>query len=202
MQKRKVILVTDGDEYVKRTLEEMAKQFGGRCISLSQGNPSLLTGEQLVQLILQTPYDPVFVMFDDSGIVGEGAGERALHYVATHEQIEVLGAIAVASHTRHREWTKVDVCIDRDGELTEYGVDKEGIREWELKRVSGDTVDCLDQLPIPIIIGIGDIGKMGYRDHIRFGSPITKKAIELILERSGYDACTKSHSNFIEFERK
>jgi stage V sporulation protein AE len=188
MRKRKVILVTDGDEHVKRTLEEMAKQFGGRCISRSQGNPSLLTGEQLVELILQTPYDPVLVMFDDSGIVGEGAGERALHYVATHEQIEVLGAIAVASDTRHREWAKVDVCIDRDGELTEYGVDKEGIREWELKRVNGDTVDCLDQLPIPIIVGIGDIGKMRYRDHIRFGSPITKKAIELILERSGYDA--------------
>ena len=63
MKKRKVILVTDGDQHVQRALEWLAKQLGGRCISQSQGNPSRLTGKQLVDLILQTPYDPVFVMF-------------------------------------------------------------------------------------------------------------------------------------------
>ncbi|KHF27449.1 hypothetical protein LR68_03729 [Anoxybacillus sp. BCO1] len=98
--------MTDGDEHVRRALEWLAKQFGARCISQSQGNPSWLTGKQLVELILQTPYDPVFVMFDDSGIIGEGAGEQALRYVATHEQIDVLGAIAVASDTNNQEWTK------------------------------------------------------------------------------------------------
>jgi len=86
MKKRKVILVTDGDQHVQRALEWLAKQLGGRCISQSKGNPSRLTGKQLVDLILQTPYDPVFVMFDDSGIIGEGAGEQALRYVATHKQ--------------------------------------------------------------------------------------------------------------------
>jgi hypothetical protein len=30
----------------------------------------------------------------------------------------------------------------------------------------------------------GIIGKMEYRDHIKCGSPITRKAIDLILERS------------------
>lgn len=183
--KRRVIVVTDGDEFAWRTIQLIAKEMGGRCISRSRGNPSVLTGEQLVSLILQTPYDPVFVMFDDCGAIGEGAGEQALKYVATHEQIDVIGAIAVASNTHQHEWTKVDVSIDRDGHLTEYGVDKEGIRELEVGRINGDTVYCLEQLNIPVIVGIGDIGKMGYRDHIKYGSPITKKAVELILERSG-----------------
>ncbi|MBB5323496.1 stage V sporulation protein AE [Anoxybacillus tepidamans] len=185
MKKRRVIVVTDGDEFAWRTIQQIAKEVGGRCISRSRGNPSALTGKQLVSIILQTPHDPVFVMFDDCGAIGEGAGEQALKYVATHEQIDVIGAIAVASNTHQREWTKVDVCIDRDGQLTEYGVDKEGIRELEIGRINGDTVYCLEQLNIPIVVGIGDIGKMGYRDHIKYGSPITKKAVELILERSG-----------------
>jgi stage V sporulation protein AE len=188
MKKRRVILVTDGDEFAYRTIQYIAGQIGGRCISRSHGNPTKLTGEELVELILQTPYDPVFVMFDDCGAIGEGAGEQALQYVATHEQIEVLGALAVASNTHKHEWAKVHVSIDRDGNVTEYGVDKEGIPELEVGRINGDTVYCLDQLKIPIIVGIGDIGKMGYRDHIKHGSPITRKAVEFILERSGYDA--------------
>ena len=48
-------------------------------------------------MILQTPHDPVFVMFDDSGLQGEGPGETAMKYVAMHPDIEVLGVIAVAS---------------------------------------------------------------------------------------------------------
>lgn len=197
MKKRRVIIVTDGDEFAWRTIQHVAQEIGGRCISRSRGNPSALNGEQLVSLILQTPYDPVFVMFDDGGAIGEGAGEQALKYVATHEQIDVVGALAVASNTHQHEWTKVNVSIDRDGYLTEYGVDKEGIRELEIGRINGDTVYCLEQLNIPIIVGIGDIGKMGYRDHIKYGSPITKKAIELILERSGqFDDKNERHTDF------
>jgi len=197
MKKRRVIIVTDGDEFAWRTIQHVAQEVGGRCISRSRGNPTVLTGEELVSLILQTPYDPVFVMFDDCGAIDEGAGEQALKYVATHEQIEVIGALAVASNTHQHEWTKVDVSIDRDGYLTEYGVDKEGIRELEIGRINGDTVYCLEQLNIPIIVGIGDIGKMGYRDHIKYGSPITKKAVELILERSGqFDDKNERHTDF------
>ncbi|MFC0298107.1 stage V sporulation protein AE [Geobacillus jurassicus] len=185
MEKRRVILVTDGDEFARRAIERVAAEIGGRCISRSQGNPTKLSGEQLVELILQTPHDPVLVMFDDCGALGEGAGEQALRYVATHEQIEVLGALAVASNTHQHEWTKVHVSIDCDGVITEYGVDKEGVRDLEVGRINGDTVYCLDQLNIPLIVGIGDIGKMGYRDHAKYGAPITRKAVELILERSG-----------------
>ncbi|GHI01451.1 stage V sporulation protein AE [Neobacillus kokaensis] len=184
--KRRVILVTDGDEYTKRTLEHIAKEIGARCISKSQGNPSRLTGPELIELIKQAPCDPVLVMFDDSGIVGEGSGESALKYVAVHQDIEVLGAVAVAAKSRHEEWARVDVSIDREGELTPYGVDKFGIPELEIGRINGDTVYCLDELNIPIIVGIGDIGKMARRDSYKLGSPITKKAIELILERSGF----------------
>jgi stage V sporulation protein AE len=184
--RRRVILITDGDEYAKRAVEHVAREIGGRCISSSQGNPSTLTGEKLVQLIKKSPYDPVLVMFDDSGIVGEGAGENALKFVAGHEEIEVLGIIAVAAKSRHEEWSRIDVSIDRDGNLTPYGVDKFGIPELEIGRINGDTVYCLDELEVPIIVGIGDIGKMAKRDSYKNGSPITKKAVELILERSGF----------------
>ena len=79
--RRRVILITDGDEYAKRAIEHVAHEVGGRCITMSQGNPSVLTGEELVNLIKKAANDPVLVMFDDSGLVGEGAGERALKYV-------------------------------------------------------------------------------------------------------------------------
>ncbi len=186
-KKRRVIIVTDGDEYAARTIQYVAAQIGGRAISQSQGNPTTLSGAQIIELILKAKSDPVFVMFDDCGLLGEGAGEVALKYVAEHPQIEVLGIIAVASKTHQTEWTRVDVSIDRFGELTEYGVDKSGLKDLELGRISGDTVYCLDQLKVPIIVGIGDIGKMARKDSVKVGSPITMKAVELILERSGYN---------------
>lgn len=184
--RRHVILITDGDDYARKSIEHIANEVGGRCISLSHGNPTTLDGQHIVKLIKKATYDPVFVMFDDSGFVGEGAGERALKYVARHKDINVLGIIAVAAKTRQAEWTRVDVCIDRDGELTPYGVDKYGLQEMEKGRLYGDTVYCLDEIDVPIKVGIGDIGKMAKKDHYEIGSPITKKAVELVLERSGY----------------
>lgn len=191
--RRRVIFITDGDEYAKRAVELVANDIGGRCISMSQGNPSVLTGQELVKLIKEAPYEPVLVMFDDSGIVGEGAGEIAMKYVADHQEIEVLGIIAVAAKSHHEEWTRIDVSIDREGELTPYGVDKFGIPELEIGRINGDTVYCLDNLNVPIIIGIGDIGKMARHDDYKLGSPITRKAVELILERSGFHDKKNGH---------
>ncbi|MFD2679568.1 stage V sporulation protein AE [Bacillus seohaeanensis] len=189
--KRKVILITDGDEYAKRAVECVAKQYGGRCISSSQGNPSVLTGPEIIKLIQKAKSDPVFVMFDDSGFLGEGLGERALKFVANHPSVDVLGVIAVAAKTRQAEWTRVDVCIDKFGELTPYGVDKFGVPELEMGKLNGDTVYSLDALNVPVIVGVGDIGKMAKRDDYKEGSPITKKAVEIILERSGYYDETK-----------
>ncbi|WP_428908987.1 stage V sporulation protein AE [Niallia sp. Krafla_26] len=185
-RKRKVILVTDGDDYARRSLEIVAKEIGGRCISMSHGNPSVLSGPEIVKHIKKAKGEPVLVMFDDSGIMGEGAGETALKYVANHEELEVLGVIAVASKTRKEEWTRITVSIDREGNLTEKGVDKFGIQEMEDGRLYGDTVYCVDQLTVPIVVGIGDIGKMAGKDHYEIGSPITKQAVQLILERSGF----------------
>lgn len=186
--KRKIIIITDGDEYAKKTVEHVAREIGGRCISLSYGNPSHIDGPEIVKHIKSAANDPVLVMFDDSGLVGEGDGEKAMKYVATHPDIHLLGIVAVASKTRQAEWTKVDVCIDREGELTEFGVDKYGVREMERGRINGDTVYSIDSLHAPIVVGIGDIGKMSNRDDIKKGSPVTKLAVKLILERSGYIA--------------
>lgn len=183
-----MIIVTDGDEYAKRTVEFVAREIGGRCISVSQGNPTVIGGPELVKLISQTPRDPVLIMVDDSGYIGEGAGEHVMKYLAKHPDIDILGVIAVASKTKHSEWTKVDVCIDRDGNLTGNGVDKFGVPEMERGIINGDTVYSIDSLNVPIVVGIGDIGKMAAKDRIEIGSPITKMAVELILERSGWDA--------------
>lgn len=84
------------------------------------------------------------------------------------------------------EWTKIHISIDQNGEFTHYGVDKYGIPEMDVGRMSGDTVYVLDELKLPIVVGVGDIGKMGKRDSYEVGAPITKKAVDYILERSGF----------------
>ncbi|NLJ99876.1 MAG: stage V sporulation protein AE, partial [Clostridia bacterium] len=43
MKRRKVILITDGDKVARDSVEAVAREVGGRCISLSSGNPTLLT---------------------------------------------------------------------------------------------------------------------------------------------------------------
>lgn len=184
---RNVIIITDGDKVASKAIQEVAHDVGGRCISRSAGNPTPLNGEEIVYQILRAAYDPVLVMFDDNGQGGFGDGEKSLKYVATHPSIKVLGAIAVASNTDAVEGTHIDLAIDAEGEIVQSGVDKEGHVEFSKElRIYGDTVDILDGLPIPLIIGIGDIGKMSGHDHFRYGAPITRKAVEIILERSGY----------------
>src|SRR5690554_575216 len=108
-RKKRIIIVTDGDEYAWKALERIAKDFDGSCISQSQGNPTELSGEQIVKFIMEAKKEPIFVMFDDSGAFGEGRGEEALMYVAKHPNIEVLGVLAVASKTKRGEWTKIDL---------------------------------------------------------------------------------------------
>ena len=105
-ERRRVILITDGDEYARKSLEIVAKEIGGRCLSMSHGNPTMLKGYEIMKLIKKTTHDPVLIMFDDSGFIGEGAGEQALKYIAYHPDIEVLGIIAVASRTEKRNGPK------------------------------------------------------------------------------------------------
>jgi stage V sporulation protein AE len=182
--RRDVILITDGDDVARGVIEQVAKDIGGQCITCSAGNPTPLSGQELVSMIMEAESEPVLVMFDDNGQGGSGKGEQALREVALHPGINVLGAIAVASNTVSMRCAHVDVVIDGKGRIVEHGVNKEGdLTPFNTKCICGDTVELLDELPIPIVVGIGDIGKMKGRDHIRRGAPITHKAIQIILER-------------------
>lgn len=185
--KRKIILVTDGDMVAKKAVETASKNIGARCISCSAGNPTRLTGEELVSLIKKAPHDPVVVMLDDRGHLGQGKGEKALEFIANHPDIQVLGALAVASNTHFASSVEVDCSVTCLGTVTQEAVNKSGqpgIRESS--SLVGDTVENLDSLNIPVIVGIGDIGKMDGADNPDFGAPLTTRALLEILDRSGF----------------
>ncbi|MBA4600965.1 stage V sporulation protein AE [Thermoactinomyces mirandus] len=182
MNKRKIIIVTDGDQIARQALEKAAEQLGVRCISLSVGNPSPFGGPELVDLVKQAAYDPVIVMFDDCGDEKEGIGEQSLKYVATRPDIDVIGAIAVAFNCKKSKGTPVHVAIDRNGQIISSSVDKSGQIVYDQPlRILGDTLEVLNELPIPFVVGIGDLGKMQHQDEVKIGAPVTTKALQLIL---------------------
>ncbi|OPZ72410.1 MAG: hypothetical protein BWY80_01136 [Firmicutes bacterium ADurb.Bin456] len=185
-QKRKVILVTDGDRIAQKAVETAARNVGARCISRSAGNPTRQSGQELVKLIKDAPLDPVVVMLDDRGFSGPGRGETALAYIAGHPDIQVLGILAVASNTDKACGCRVDASVSRTGQVIEGPVDKWGLPEKEL--LQGDTVGVIDGLNVPLVIGIGDIGKMDRADAAEKGAPLTTKAFQTILDRSGFNA--------------
>lgn len=187
-EKVRVILVTDGDRCAQQAVESVAAELNLRCISASGGNPTPISGQEIVELLKTVPFDPVLVMFDDRGRRDKGKGETALEYVANHPDIEVLGAVAVASNTTGIEGVTADACVSGNGEVVQKSVDKYGQEKTSRSDhpvVSGDTVDVLNEVEVPVIIGIGDIGKMDKADDVRRGAPITRRAIEEILKRSG-----------------
>ncbi|MGZ4133888.1 MAG: stage V sporulation protein AE [Tumebacillaceae bacterium] len=185
---RKVIIITDGDQVARKAVEKAAAEAGCRVISRSSGNPTPLDGEQIVNLVKHAKHDPVLVMFDDNGNGDFGYGEQAIEYVTKHPDIEVLGAVAVASNTPEVEGVRVDFSVDQYGHVIEDAVDKDGHPSHDSHAVVyGDTVDVLSEVDIPIIVGVGDIGKMQGKDHFLKGAPITKAAILEILKRSGYE---------------
>jgi len=182
--KRKVILVTDGDRIAKGAVETAALNIGARCISRSAGNPTTRSGEELVELIKTAPKDPVVVMLDDRGFNGMGRGEKAMAYIARHQDIQVLGVLAVASNTEKVCGCRVNASVSRSGRVIEGPVDKCGRPKQHL--LEGDTVEVVDSLNIPLVIGIGDIGKMDGADEVEKGAPLTTKALKTILDRSGF----------------
>lgn len=185
--RKKVILITDGDKLARKTVETVAKNIGGCCISRSGGNPTPISGEEIVKLIKSAHAEPVLVMLDDRGDTRKGKGETALEYIFRHPDIEVLGAVAVASNSCEFCGIPVAKSITCDGKIVDGPVDKEGNAEPRgHKWLEGDTVDILNKLEIPVVIGIGDIGKMSKKDYFLRGAPITTKAVEFILQRSGY----------------
>lgn len=193
-KKRRVILVTDGDRVARGAVEIAAKNIGGRCISASAGNPTPITGTQMVELIKQAKYDPVVVMVDDRGSRYKGKGECVLEHVARHPDLEVIGVLAVASNTNCKEGTKVDYSLDKNKNRIEGQVDKEGNKISNQSVIMGDTVDVLNELKerVPFVIGVGDIGKMDGKDNPHKGATVTTKALELIMdhykkENGGFD---------------
>ncbi|MDS1030932.1 stage V sporulation protein AE [Bacillota bacterium LX-D] len=186
--KRKVIIITDGDKVAQRCIENIAQKVGGRCISLSAGNPTPLKGSEIVELIKQAHHDPVFVMFDDRGCCSKGPGEKAMEYIGKDPDIEILGAVAVASNTSNTKGIKVDYSVTSEGTLVDQAVDKFGNSLPSHSNILyGDTVDALNHLNIPIVIGTGDTGKMDGADDIKRSSPVTTKAIIEILKKNGYN---------------
>ncbi|SDL64637.1 stage V sporulation protein AE [Sediminibacillus halophilus] len=183
---KKVIIITDGDEYAKKTMDYLSQQLGGTCLAYLSDNPTHASEKQVTEAIMAAPEEPVYVLIDDAGAPGPGAGEKILLGLAKNENIQIMGAIAVAAHTKNAEWTRFTLAIDQDGQLTSNGISKEGIPIPEIGRINGDTIYSLDQVDIPVVVAIGDIGKMQGKDDIKKGSPITRKAIEIILERGGY----------------
>lgn len=180
----RVIIITDGDKVARRTMELAAERLGLRCISASAGNPTPLSGPELVALITEAAYDPVLVMVDDKGNPGRGPGETALAHICTHPDLQVLGAIAVASNTRRARGVSVDLSVTRDGRVIEFPVTKDGFPDVHHKALVGDTVDVLRELKVPFIIGIGDPGKMEGADCLKNGSCVTTKAIMELLTRT------------------
>jgi stage V sporulation protein AE len=182
---RKVVVITDGDRIATKVVEKVAKNVGGRAISLSGGNPTEVSGTEIAEAVKSTPYDPVLVMFDDCGARGKGRGEIALEELAKDPEIEILGAVAVASNTAHVEGVTSDVSVTREGEIIDASVDKDGNRKGG-HVIEGDTVDILNRLNISVVVGVGDLGKMQDADLVTEGARITTLAVQEVLKRSHY----------------
>ncbi|MGE5582634.1 MAG: stage V sporulation protein AE [Bacillota bacterium] len=187
MTKRKIVVITDGDRIAQKVVEKVARNVHGRAISLSGGNPTLASAEKISQAIKETPRDPVLVMVDDCGDKGAGPGERVLQSLAKDPELEILGVVAVASNTAHVEGIPVTASVARDGSIVDSPVDKDGFPEPKGHyKVEGDTVDVLNSLNIPLVIGVGDLGKMEDADLVEDGAKITTIAVEEVLKRSNF----------------
>lgn len=178
--RRRVIIVTDGDRIAQKAVEQATLNIGGRCISASAGNPTLLSGKQIIGLIKRAKFDPVVVMVDDKGDNGMGFGEKAMEQILCCEDIEVMGIIAVASNTPKARGIQVDYSIDKMGNVVDKAVDKYGNMKNN-RILKGDTVNTLSFNKINFVVGIGDPGKMDGSDNLEIGSPIITKAMEKII---------------------
>lgn len=180
-----VIFVTDGDETAQNAIEVAARDLDLFPLKVSGGNPTPLSGPEVLKQILNAPYDPVVVMVDDRGIRGEGPGERVLDYLfQCREELDILGVVAVASDT-HASGIRVDCSVTADGKLIKGPVKKDGRGEvfWH-RRLEGDTVEILRRYPDVFVVGCGDVGKMHGKDAREWGAGITSRCLQEILDRS------------------
>lgn len=184
MEKRKVILVTDGDTVAQKAVETAAANIGGRCISMSAGNPTLLTGEEISGLIHQAEHDPVIVMVDDRGQRGKGRGEEAMEVLLRDEGLDIMGVVAVSSNGKDCNGINVTCSVTKDGKVVEGGaVDKYG-NDIGRNVICGDTLSVLKGKKDIVIVGLGDPGKMDFNDEAQNGSPITTTALKEVIRRN------------------
>ncbi|HBL35291.1 MAG TPA: stage V sporulation protein AE [Firmicutes bacterium] len=186
MEKKRIIVITDGDNQARQSIQTAGEKLGLRTISASAGNPTPLPEAALQKAIKEAEGDPVLVMADDAGERGKGHGERMLEALMGDDAFQVLGVIAVAADTKHVAGVPVSFSITQEGQVHLGAVDKKGHPEPEGgKKVEGDTVDVLNGLQVPVVVGIGDIGKMSPADRASAGATITTRAIEEILKYHG-----------------
>lgn len=180
--KKRVILVTDGDEIAQQAIIQACKNEGLYPMLSSGGNPTPLSGERLAWEIKQAPYEPVVVMLDDRGEVGPGQGEKALEYLLLDKSLEVLGVIAVASNTDLVRGVEVNESVDRYGHIVNRPVDKDGTAEpLGHHLLEGDTSEILARFPEVKVVGVGDLGKMQGQDNPAHGSMITTRCLKELL---------------------
>lgn len=184
MEKRKVILVTDGDMVAKRAVEIATGNIGGRCISSSAGNPTVLKGHEILEKVKEAPYDPIVIMVDDRGAKGEGPGEAAMQTILDTTEVDVLGVVAVSSNGKDCNGLNVTCSITKDGIIVENAVDKSG-NDTHDDNICGDTLSILKNKKDLLIIGMGDPGKMDYKDEVSKGAPITTRALQEVMKRKG-----------------
>lgn len=185
--KVRVIVVTDGDRTAQQAVEAAAHELQLCPLRISAGNPTILSGPEILAHILQAPREPVVVMVDDKGHKGIGPGERVIEYlVHNQEDIEILGVVAVASHSSVYG-TRVDYSVTAELEIIKgEPVTKDGhCTSPRHHRLKGDTVQILNKYPQLLVVGCGDPGKMNGVDNAVQGAEVTKKCLELILKGSG-----------------
>lgn len=183
--RKPVVVFTDGDDTAFHALSKACEELQCHPLRASRGNPTHLTGDELVRAVVNAPQDPVVVMVDDRGDAGQGEGENALKVLLQSSEVEVLGVVAVAANTQPVHGVDVVVSVTQDGQVIEGAVDKSG-EQVAGHLLRGDTVDVLESYQGPVV-GLGDPGKMDGHDSVKKGVPVTKKALQEVLQRSGWD---------------
>ncbi|MCY0877633.1 MAG: stage V sporulation protein AE [Firmicutes bacterium] len=181
--KPQVIVVTDGDDTAYEAIKVACRDLGCYPLAASHGNPTPLSGAELVDHILRAPREPVVVMVDDRGESGQGPGETALKTLLRSDQLDIMGVVAVAANTRPVAGVAVQESVDQKAKTTPQAVDKAG-HPVPGHQLRGDTVDVLAHYGGPIV-GLGDPGKMEGWDAVDKGVPATRRALEEILKQRG-----------------
>lgn len=181
-EKKRIVVITDGDEIARAAVEEAARNVGGRAISATAGNPTRIPPEKAIELIKSSEGDPILVMVDDKGKCGQGPGESLLRMLSEEPGIDLLGVVAVASNTCGVKAAEVDFSVNRNKQVIEAAVDKNGYQS-DGKKLKGDTVEVLNGIDLPVVVGLGDPGKMEEADLVSNGAPVLTEAIRQILAK-------------------